>query len=103
DRVHRRGAADAVRRADADRDVAGARDPRAVSADPLRYFRVEAAELLEDLEQGALTLERGAGDEALVRRLLRHAHTLKGAARVVRLDPIGDLSHAIETALAAWR
>jgi two-component system, chemotaxis family, sensor kinase CheA len=51
--------------------------------DPYRYFRIEARELLEGLSQGVLQLERGPASPELVARLLRLAHTLKGASRVV--------------------
>ena len=48
-------------------------------SDPLKYFRVEAREIVEQLQSGVLELER-SGDS--VSKLLRLAHTLKGAARV---------------------
>lgn len=76
--------------------------------DPFRYFRVEAAELTEVLERGLLALERGPPEGDLVQRLLRAAHTLKGAARIVRVPEIAEASHAIEDVLqplrdrAAW-
>jgi two-component system chemotaxis sensor kinase CheA len=74
-----------------------------MAKDRYRYFRVEARELLDGLARGILDLERAPGDKALVARLLRHAHTLKGAARVVQQQAIGDLAHAAEDALGAHR
>jgi len=75
-----------------------------MARDPYRYFRVEARELLEQLGQGVLDLERrGGAAQTLVPRLLRLAHTLKGAARVVKQPAIADGAHAIEDALAPWR
>ena len=74
-----------------------------MTKDRYRYFRVEARELLDALSRGLLDLERAPADRALVARLLRHAHTLKGAARVVQQPAIGDLAHAAEDALAAHR
>jgi len=71
--------------------------------DPYRYFRVEARELLEQMGQGVLELERGAGDTQTVLRLLRLAHTLKGAARVVRQREIADDAHAFEDLLTPLR
>jgi len=61
-------------------------------ADPYRYFRVEAAEILEQLQKGLLELERGAPATDTIPMLLRLAHTLKGAARVVKQKGIADLS-----------
>ena len=74
-----------------------------MAKDPFKYFRVEARELLEQFGQGVLELERGAGASAVVPRVLRLAHTLKGAARVVRQPEIADTAHRIEDALAPWR
>jgi two-component system chemotaxis sensor kinase CheA len=74
-----------------------------VAADPYRYFRIEAHELVENTIQGLLELERGSTDATLLVRLLRYAHTLKGAARVVRRIEIAELSHALEDVLARAR
>jgi two-component system chemotaxis sensor kinase CheA len=74
-----------------------------VANDPYKYFRIEARELCEQLSAGALELEKGTGGEALVSRLLRLAHTLKGAARVVKQREIADLAHGIEDALEPFR
>ena len=70
-----------------------------MSKDPYRYFRVEARELAEGLGAGVLELERGGPAVELVGRLLRLAHTLKGAARVVRQLEIAEAAHAIEEVL----
>ncbi len=74
-----------------------------MTADPYRYFRIEARELLDQLGDGILAVERGAVEQGLVDRLLRHAHTLKGAARVVRLATLAEDAHALEDLLAALR
>ncbi|HEX3758566.1 MAG TPA: response regulator [Kofleriaceae bacterium] len=77
-----------------------------MSADPYKYFRLEARELVDRLHAGVLDLDRnlGSGSSAeLVRTLLRAAHTLKGAARAVRQLEIADHAHAIEGALEPFR
>lgn len=74
-----------------------------MAKDPYRYFRVEARELLEQLGQGLLGLERGEPSKPQIAGLLRLAHTLKGAARVVKQREIADAAHAIEGELAPWR
>ncbi|MGD9765434.1 MAG: response regulator [Candidatus Binatia bacterium] len=74
-----------------------------MAQDPYRYFRIEARELLEQLGKVTLELERAGGGADLVQRLLRLAHTLKGAARVVKQGEIADCAHAIEEALAPYR
>jgi len=74
-----------------------------MAADPYKYFRVEARELLEQLSQGALDLEKGAPPNDLLARLLRVAHTLKGAARVVKQSQIAEHAHRIEDLFTALR
>ena len=74
-----------------------------MAPDPYRYFRLEARELLDQFGEAVLALEKGGRAAPAVQRLLRLAHTLKGAARVVKLGEIADHSHAIEDELAAFR
>ncbi|MET0792214.1 MAG: Hpt domain-containing protein, partial [Polyangiaceae bacterium] len=71
--------------------------------DPYRYFRIEAGEILEQLQSGLLELERGAPSAEIIPKLLRLAHTLKGAARVVKQKGIADESHALEDLLVPIR
>jgi two-component system chemotaxis sensor kinase CheA len=73
-----------------------------VARDPYEYFRIEAREIRDGLGRGVLQLDKGATPE-IVAGLLRLAHTLKGAARVVRQPLIADHAHAIEEALAPVR
>ena len=73
-----------------------------MNEDPLRYFRVEARELVDQISAGVLDLEQQPGTD-LVARLLRFAHTLKGAARVVRQQEIADRAHAFEEVLVPHR
>jgi two-component system chemotaxis sensor kinase CheA len=74
-----------------------------MAQDPYRYFRPEARNLLDQFAQGILELEKNGSSAAAVQRLLRLAHTLKGAARVVRQSAIAERAHAIEDALAPFR
>lgn len=71
--------------------------------DQYKYFRIEARELLEGLGQGVLELERGENKKEVVARLLRIAHTLKGASRVVKQPVIAEIAHGIEEAFAPYR
>ncbi len=70
--------------------------------DPLRYFRLEARELVDQISSGVLDLDQRPGPEP-VARLLRVAHTLKGAARVVKQKEIADRAHAFEEVLVPHR
>ncbi|MFT3698549.1 MAG: response regulator [Kofleriaceae bacterium] len=70
--------------------------------DPYKYFRVEAHEIVGDLAKALAELETSA-DPAIVTKLLRYAHTLKGAARIVRHKELAELSHQLETVLEPLR
>lgn len=76
-----------------------------MAKDPYQYFRVEARELLDGLTQGILQLEKGAAAPPSegVARLLRLAHTLKGAARVVMQPRIAERAHTVEGILTTYR
>jgi two-component system chemotaxis sensor kinase CheA len=74
-----------------------------MAQDPYKYFRVEARELAEQLSHNALELEKQTPPAGIVARLLRLAHTLKGAARVVKQREIADAAPAIEDVLAPRR
>jgi two-component system, chemotaxis family, sensor kinase CheA len=73
------------------------------SKDPYKYFRIEARELLEGLQRGVAGLGAAAYDPELISSLLRLAHTLKGASRVVKLPTISDLAHRLEDILGPCR
>jgi two-component system chemotaxis sensor kinase CheA len=70
--------------------------------DPLRYFRLEARELVDQISAGVLDLDQQPGAD-LVNRLLRFAHTLKGAARVVKQQDIAERAHEFEEVLVPHR
>jgi two-component system chemotaxis sensor kinase CheA len=74
-----------------------------MAQDPYRYFRLEARELVEQFAAGILELEKNGGSPELIQRLLRLAHTLKGAARVVKQPQIADRAHALEDTLSPFR
>ncbi|MFD0524732.1 chemotaxis protein CheA [Paractinoplanes durhamensis] len=70
--------------------------------DPLRYFRIEARELVDQISAAVLDLDQEPGPD-LIARLLRYAHTLKGAARVVKQTDIADRAHEFEDVLVPHR
>lgn len=55
-----------------------------------------------ELAKGLVELETRV-EPGLIAKLLRLAHTLKGAARIVRHKPLAELSHELETALGPLR
>src|SRR5215470_16808275 len=74
-----------------------------MTRDPYKYFRPEAHDILDQFSRGILDLERGEWSAATIPHLLRLAHTLKGAARVVKQVEIANRAHAIEDALSPLR
>jgi len=72
----------------------------------LATFRVEADEHLQGMSSGLLALEKTpAGEEraALVERVFRQAHSLKGAARAVNLLDVESLCHSLESVFAGLK
>lgn len=74
-----------------------------MAQDPYKYFRPEARDLVDQFAKGVLELEKDGGSTAAVQKLLRVAHTLKGAARVVKQSEIANRAHALEDALSPFR
>jgi len=71
--------------------------------DPYRYFRIEAREIIDALGSGVLALEKAGSTSDAIANLLRLAHTIKGAARIVKQREIADLAHQIEDRLEPLR
>jgi len=64
-------------------------------------FRMEAEEQVRVLQSGLIELESGAASAATLEALMRAAHSLKGAARIVGLDAIVNLTHVVEDRFVA--
>lgn len=60
-------------------------------------FLEEAGQLLVDAEQCFLTLEANPNDRALVDKIFRLAHNLKGGAKAVGFQEIGAFAHVFES------
>lgn len=74
-----------------------------MTKDPYKYFRIEAGELLDGLRLCIVDFDRNHDSKNFISRVLRLAHTLKGASRVVRLLDISKQAHAIEDILSPFR
>jgi two-component system chemotaxis sensor kinase CheA len=75
-----------------------------MSDDPLiAAFFEEAAELLSDFEAGLLQLEETPDDPALLNRIFRSAHTLKGNSSMLGFEEIARFTHALEDLLDQLR
>ncbi|MET1081427.1 MAG: response regulator [Pseudomonas sp.] len=64
-------------------------------------FRSEAQSNAQVLNQGLLALDHDLDDLGVIEPLMRAAHSIKGAARIVNLEPIIGLAHAMEDCLVA--
>lgn len=62
-------------------------------------FLEEAAQLLSEAEQAFLALESNPGDQATVEKIFRLAHNLKGSAKAVGFDQLGEFTHELESFL----
>jgi len=67
----------------------------------LELFRVEAETQTALLTSGLLELERGPGAPEQLEILMRAAHSLKGAARIVNLKIAVRVAHAMEDCFVA--
>lgn len=70
-----------------------------IDPEMLALFRKESAEQLETLEQALLRLEQQPGDEDALDTARRQMHNLKGASRILGLQPIEELAHTSEDLL----
>ncbi len=67
-------------------------------------FQTECDTQCRALSDGLLALEKRPGDPALLESLMRAAHSLKGAARIIDLEAAVQVAHAMEdTFVAAQR
>ncbi len=67
----------------------------------LELFRAEAENQTSTLTSGLLELERGNSSSALFDSLMRAAHSLKGAARIVNIQGAVRVAHALEDCFVA--
>jgi len=67
----------------------------------LALFRAEVEGQAAILGDGLVALEQGPAAAATIDALMRAAHSIKGAARVVGLDPVVRVTHALEECLVA--
>ncbi|MFW6374209.1 MAG: Hpt domain-containing protein, partial [Thermodesulfobacteriota bacterium] len=76
---------------------------RHISADDdmLELFQTEVETHAVTLNEGLLALENDPADFAAIESLMRAAHSIKGAARIVGLSGAVGLAHAMEDVLSA--
>jgi len=67
----------------------------------LGIFIEEAVEILDASEVTLQNWINKQDDKELIGQLQREIHTLKGGARMASIEPMGDLSHSLETMIIA--
>jgi two-component system sensor histidine kinase and response regulator WspE len=65
----------------------------------LDLFREEVAGCTQVLNEGLVALENTPAEVRLIEPLMRAAHSIKGAARVVAIEPAVKVAHAMEDCL----
>jgi len=74
-----------------------------LDADFVDEFITDAREQLENIEQGALALEKDPQSGEVLHTLFRAFHTLKGNAGFLDLQAVGQLAHVLESMLEEAR
>ena len=69
----------------------------------LQDFLVEAGEILEQLSEQLIELERAPDDRDLLNAIFRGFHTVKGGAGFLQLNPLVDCCHAAENVFDTLR
>jgi chemosensory pili system protein ChpA (sensor histidine kinase/response regulator) len=66
-------------------------------AELLEVFMEEAEELVQDIDQSFTAWAADSTNNEPLKALQRHLHTLKGGARMARVESLGDYTHELET------
>lgn len=74
-----------------------------IGTDPAMFelFREEVQAHADALARGLVAADTNPGDPAVLEELMRAAHSIKGAARIVGIDTAVRLAHVMEDALVA--
>lgn len=65
----------------------------------INVFFIESREMLEDMENGLLDIEKDISDIASIPAIFRAVHTIKGSAGMFGFNDIGDFAHIVENLL----
>jgi len=66
-------------------------------------FITEARELLQDIENSLLRLEKNPRDDETINTLFRAVHTIKGSSGIVGMDIVEGFTHFVENLLSKVR
>ena len=65
----------------------------------LNIFKVETTEYIKDLNSGFMKYEKDPDNQSNLDDIFRTAHSIKGAARMLGLTVIEQISHELEDSL----
>ncbi len=74
-----------------------------VDEDILQDFLIEASEILEQLSEQLVDLEKSPGDSELLNSIFRGFHTVKGGAGFLALSELVDVCHGAENVFDSLR
>jgi two-component system chemotaxis sensor kinase CheA len=63
----------------------------------LQEYLEESEDLINEIEETILDLEKNGDQDYLMDCLMRTLHSFKGSAQLMGLDPIVSIAHAMET------
>ena len=63
----------------------------------LQEYLEESEDLINEIEETILDLEKNGDQDRLMDCLMRTLHSFKGSAQLMGLDPIVSIAHAMET------
>jgi two-component system chemotaxis sensor kinase CheA len=69
-----------------------------IGGDPAETFRLEAQDLLVQIEEGLLDLSRRPDDKSVIDAVFRGLHTLKGSGAMFGFDALAAFTHHCESA-----
>ncbi len=68
----------------------------------LNIFNSESEEIIQELNDNFMALEKDVNDKTPIKRLLQLSHSLKGSARMLGFNSIQNLAHKLEDILSYW-
>ncbi len=69
----------------------------------LNIFKAESEEIIQEINDNFLILEKNTEDKTPLKKLFQLAHSLKSAARMIGFNSIQDIAHKLEDILTYWK
>ncbi|MCD7779961.1 MAG: Hpt domain-containing protein, partial [Candidatus Gastranaerophilales bacterium] len=69
----------------------------------LNIYKAESEEIIQELNDNFMELEKNPSDKTPLKRLLQLVHSLKGASRMLEFNSVQDISHKFEDMLSYWK